>query len=824
MKIDFLGGAQEIGGSCIYVRAEDCKYVMDAGIRQSSSKDALPNFQAIQDGGGLDFILISHAHMDHIGSLPVLSKAFPNALIYMTQMSAELTRVLLYDGLKLMDQNEEEIPHYSELDVKNMLNRIRPLRFQSRTQISETVSIEFFPAGHIAGAACIQLESLEGTIFYSGDFSTFSQRTIEGARIPKLRPDIAICESTYGNRIHANRQVEEARLITLVNDVVSKGHKVLIPAFALGRSQEVLLILKNAMNKGEIPHTPVYVDGMVRSINAVYKNHSTFLKNSLSKSILKGIEPFYNDDIHPVDNHTQRDELVRKDGPAIFVSSSGMLTGGPSATYASSILADENNCLILTGYQDEESPGRMLLNLMDESIIEKQITINHKTILVKSKVEQVGLSAHSDKSEVEGLLERLGARKIFLVHGNEEALDQLSTQLSQDFRRQIYIPKCTETYSIHLNVKRKQLKFTLNHTLSESGDIQEEKLYEFWNNMYPGKKFTIEQVTTLWTGKTTHEEDYLDKIQKQLMNSVYFHPDRYRLFLYETSSVEEIQEQLSKNEYTQQDLEQMLAGCSMLPIRKKSFHVLTKEVILTFDFPDAIDIKEFNILKNNFQAQSGWTLKINKKPNFQMMQMCARTLFGSQISKMSYYEFAKEFSITLKEKTESDLIHKKMFEEKTGWTLLINEKGKNTSIEEQSAFFEVPAMEQNTAIQYIDSALIDSPIKPYKKGIKVDQHGKYFELSFLSPILGLRIKNKLLEISEQIGWRIQVSKSVNQNELTNIAIQKCAENHLSIAKNPSYRPESHTLVIKLNQLENNIQFIQDEFFEETGIKLKFEKA
>ena len=337
MKLNFLGGAMEVGGSCIYTNINGYGILLDSGIRQGSTKDPLPDFRTIQECGGLDAIIISHAHLDHIGTLPIISKAYPQAKIYMTHMTQDLLRVLLYDSLKIMGRNEGEIPHYSEVDVRGMLDRIHPMRYETPMEILDDLTVTLYQAGHIAGAACVYMVSKEGSIFYSGDFASFSQRTIEGAKIPKLRPDVTIVESTYGNRLHANRQVEENRLVELVKQCIKKEMKVLIPAFALGRAQEVLLILRQAMQKEELPNVPVYVDGMVRDINTMYYRNPTYLKNALAKRIWKGNEPFYTDEIQAVAPNANREELLAKKGAAVFVASSGMLTGGPSMLYAKSI-------------------------------------------------------------------------------------------------------------------------------------------------------------------------------------------------------------------------------------------------------------------------------------------------------------------------------------------------------------------------------------------------------------------------------------------------------------------------------------------------------
>ena len=206
MKFYFAGGAMEVGGSCIHLQIAGKGILMDCGIRQSGNREAFPDFRGIQERGGVDAILISHAHMDHTGSLPVISKAYPAARIYMTKMAMEQTRVLLFDSLKLMDRREEEIPQYSREDVLSMLERITPIAYQQEMPIPElNMKVTAYPAGHIAGAACLYLQTEEGSIFYSGDVSGFAQQTIEGIGIPKLRPDAAILESTYGNRLHALR-------------------------------------------------------------------------------------------------------------------------------------------------------------------------------------------------------------------------------------------------------------------------------------------------------------------------------------------------------------------------------------------------------------------------------------------------------------------------------------------------------------------------------------------------------------------------------------------------------------------------------------------
>ncbi|MEG1009865.1 MAG: MBL fold metallo-hydrolase, partial [Clostridia bacterium] len=278
MKIDFLGGAGEVGASCILVKINDKNILMDCGIRQGGSSDTLPDFRRIQEEGGVDAILISHGHMDHIGALPIIAKEYPLAKVYCNNMTKDIMRVLLYDSIKIMNRREAEIPLYGEVDVVNLLDRTYTYNYEVPFQVFNDIRVTFYLAGHIPGAACIYITSEEGSLFYSGDFSLFSQITVEGAKFPKLRPDVAIIESTYGDKLHSSRKLEEEKLVNYVKEIIRGQGKVLVPAFALGRAQEVILILKRAINNGQLPKVKVYVDGMVRDMNTVFKRNPLYLK------------------------------------------------------------------------------------------------------------------------------------------------------------------------------------------------------------------------------------------------------------------------------------------------------------------------------------------------------------------------------------------------------------------------------------------------------------------------------------------------------------------------------------------------------------------
>lgn len=784
MEFHFLGGAMEIGGSCIYVRIAGKGILMDCGIRQSGTKDPIPDFRTVQENGGVDAILISHAHMDHIGTLPIISRAYPAAPIYMTAMTADLTQVLLYDSLKIMNSREDEIPHYSQQDVLAMLNRIRTVGFQTPCPLFEGFTLTCYPAGHIAGAACLYLVTEEGSLFYSGDFSAFSQRTIEGIRIPRLRPDVAILESTYGSRLHANRQVEEKRLTELVGECVRQKKKVLIPAFALGRAQEVLLLLRGAIQNQEIPPVPVYVDGMVRDINRMYTRNPTYLKNSLGRRILKGIEPFYTEEIRAVAPSQDRAALLSESGPMVLLSSSGMLTGGPSAQYAKALAPSENACIIITGYQDEESPGRQLLNLL-ENPDAGTLTVNGSMVPVKCHVEQVGLSAHGDKSEITALLERLSPRHVFLVHGNPEVIQELGGELAAaDYRRQVYLPQCGQSYELSLHAKRKQLSSQLPHTMGMENPFTregEKLLWDFWQKHYPGKTFSLWQVASIWHGKMASVEDsILQNMQRILLESPYFslNPSmNHNAALLLLTSL--FGERLSKTSYYP---ERKCYAVTLLP-EKGAFeddHPGRPTCLTEKTTPGHSSTAETDTqAAERFQAETGWALEINGK------NLAGRSLCGAPQTGPEQMSRETDHFIPASSKTQST--------------------------------------EQNLAFSCIDQTFADLPHSPDKKSLKQDSQGRYLEVSFTSPMLGRRYHEQLQILSNQTGWRIRIADKVNQNELFKAAQLLCIKYGLTTVKNPSYLPAQKALQLKLQAAaapEIQEKFMT-EFQEKTGCSCTF---
>ncbi|MFL0197890.1 MBL fold metallo-hydrolase [Clostridium sp. WILCCON 0269] len=828
MNISFLGGAREVGGSCILVRICNRNILMDCGIRQSSSKDALPDFKSIQEQGGIDAVIISHSHMDHIGSLPIISKEYPTARIYTTRMTKDLMRVLLYDSLKIMNNREGEIPLYAEEDVKNMLNNIFPINYMVEFPIFEDIKLTFYTAGHIAGAACIYITTPQGSLFYSGDFSVFSQKTVEGLKVPRLRPDVAIFEATYGDRLHSNREVEEERLIDIINECKQKGGKMLIPAFALGRAQEVLLTIKKALNKNLLKDIKVYVDGMIRDINRTYKLNPLYLKNSLGKKILKGIEPFYDDNIISIDNNKLREKILEDREPLIIVSSSGMLTGGYSQYYAEKIAPMENGYIVMTGYQDEESPGRKLLDLLKEEK-DKKLYINEKTVPVNCTVKNVGLSAHSDKSEIKSLISFLNPGNIFIVHGNESVIENFCRQLSSEVRGKVYAPKCSEIYEMNINKPRKQWKKSLDKVMNCDEELNEnnmKKLWKFVSVNYGEKLFTTEEMNYIWNGNNK-VKNTLENFQRIIMNSPYFESDNRRLFLFKCKSEDVIQESLKRKELKPNELRELTNKYfSCFNPKKASFMYDEKKVILNFDFP-AVVHENIHSKIEQFEKQVGWKVEISNTVNINAAsEIVNRILQDVSIKKISYRLEQRQAVVITNSIYVVGEDKLKEFQNITGLNLLIEcaEAGVKGSTEHiyMKASGRCEAMEQNKALNLIEEFFSKEEFKPYRKGIKSCSDEKYIELSFISSVIGEKYKTHIQHLANITGWNISASSSANQNEIIKIAADICKRENIKLKKNPSFNSVNLSLELKLENVNiENLDNVKAEFEHKTGCTLKW---
>ncbi len=515
MQVIFVGGASGVGASCLAVEIAGQWIIVDAGVRVDRKSDPLPDL-ALLEGRDVRAIFVTHAHADHIGALPLVHQAFPMAPIFASRATGLLMEVMLADALRIMSRRaaeEMEIPLYPPELVGSMLSRVRPLPVGETLTLPQVpgVSIHASRAGHIAGAVSFSFSGSDGTLVVSGDISSTPQRTVLGASPPPVdHCDLLVLESTYGARLHPNRQGEEQRLAQAVADGIARGGHTLIPCFGLGRGQEILLVLQAAQEKGQIPDFPIYVDGLVRRVCNTYLLLPEALPPVLQRQIRKGYLPFTGRNVSFVRDERERERILAGP-PACILSSSGMLTGGPSVWYAQRLAAQEQAAILITGYQDEEAPGRRLLDLAEQK--NSVLDLNGTTVQVRCHVAKYSLSAHADGGELAAYAAALKPRKVALVHGDPEAREALRRLLVE---AEVVLPENGSTLTPQ-GTRGKQSKQTeqvqalpaLPVDIGQGRDLTPGMLPELWQavSQVPSLRIvTARELAYTWFGQVGEAE------------------------------------------------------------------------------------------------------------------------------------------------------------------------------------------------------------------------------------------------------------------------------------------------------------------------------
>ena len=418
MLVGFLGGAREVGRIGISVKSEKTQVLLDYGVMF----DHEPGFPMHVPPKEVDGLILTHSHLDHSGALPVFYIGGKTPL-YTNRLNLDLTQLLIRDFIKLSGYY---LP-FEYLELSTMMQSHKHLEFGVEEKVGD-LQVQLLNAGHTPGSAQVLLEAKGKRLLYTGDFNTTDSQLLAGAAMDHGDLDAVVIESTYAIEDHTNRLELEKRFVKSVTEVVERGGTVLVPAFGVGRSQEMACIL--AAHHFEYP---VILDGMAREASRIIMNHKEFLRDP----------KLFTNAMHSLDwVESWRDRRKAAKSNGVIISTAGMLKGGPAAFYVSKLGKKANNAIFLVSYQIPGTPGKELL--------EKGVcTIDGKVRKVKARYEHFDFSSHSGASQLKETLRKLGGNpKVFVVHGDEENCKLLANWAKSELELNAVAPKTGETFEV----------------------------------------------------------------------------------------------------------------------------------------------------------------------------------------------------------------------------------------------------------------------------------------------------------------------------------------------------------------------------------------
>lgn len=441
-----LGAGQEVGRSCIYLQFKGKKILLDCGIHPGlQGYDALP-FMDMIDIEEIDLLLITHFHLDHCGALPYfLERTAFRGRCFMTHATKAIYRMLLSDYIKVSNISADQML-YSEEDLEKSMEKIEVIDFHEQKEVNG-VKFWCYVAGHVLGAAMFMIEIAGVKVLYTGDFSRLEDRHLCAAEIPNIRPDVLIIESTYGTQIHEKREDRERRFTDLVYGIVARGGRCLIPVFALGRAQELLLILDEFWEQHpELHDIPVYyASSLAKKCMAVYQTFVSGMNHRIQEQIAVN-NPFIFKHISNLKSIDHFEDV----GPCVVLATPGMLQSGLSRELFESWCTDSKNGCLIAGYCVEGTLAKHILSDPEEIV-----AMNGQKLPRRLQVNYISFSAHTDYRQTSDFIRQLKPPHVVLVHGEMNEMSRLKSAITREYednphvKMDIYNPRNTQPVTLY---------------------------------------------------------------------------------------------------------------------------------------------------------------------------------------------------------------------------------------------------------------------------------------------------------------------------------------------------------------------------------------
>lgn len=429
-----LGGVKQVGRSCFIVVTPESKIMLDCGINpgEMSGIDAYPRLDWLNfDLDELDAVVIGHAHIDHQGFLPALFKYGYRGPVYCTEPTLPLMTLLQMDSVKIANSNGMYLP-YEARDVHEVIKRTITLPYGKPTDISPDITVTLNNAGHIMGSATVHLNiSGAHNILYSGDYKYAKTQLLDSAVATYPRVETLITESTYGNSsdVMPDQQFVYRMFTDSINRVLTEGGKVLIPVPAVGRAQEIMLVMAKEMSEGRLVECPIYIEGMISEASAIHMSYAHYLGSDVRRSVSQGINPFQSE-YFTVISGGKREDVLNDENPAIVMATSGMLEGGPSVEYFKELAPNPKNKIIFVSYQINGTLGRRVLdgNVSDVSMMDRSGKV--KVVPVRCQTQKIdGFSGHSDFNQIMNFVAKIKPKRVLVNHGERSKSENVASAI-----------------------------------------------------------------------------------------------------------------------------------------------------------------------------------------------------------------------------------------------------------------------------------------------------------------------------------------------------------------------------------------------------------
>jgi len=452
-----LGGFGQVGRSCMLMTTPDSKILIDCGVNPGANNpnEAFPRLDwANITLDELDAVVIGHAHFDHTGFLPVLLKYGYKGPIYCTEPTLPMMNLIQLDSIKVATAQGKS-PLYSERDVFQVMRQTTTLRYGTVTDISPDVKLVLSNAGHILGSATCHFHIGNGdhNFVYSGDIKYGKSMLLESAYTNYPRAETLLIESTYGAKedIQPSRQEVETAFIASVNSVLKEGGKVLIPIPAVGRAQELMMVIDQYMKSGQLTEAPVFMEGMIQEATAIHEAYPEYLARELRQKILETDDnPFDSEYFTNIEHPDAREEPLREESPCIIIATSGMLEGGPVIEYLRNIAPHKKNKILFVSYQVNGTLGRRVMDgARQVSIMAKNGKI--EVVSINCGIERLeGFSGHSDYNQLMSFVQRLRPklRRVLVNHGERRKSENLSMSIRRMYRISTHYPQIQEAIKL----------------------------------------------------------------------------------------------------------------------------------------------------------------------------------------------------------------------------------------------------------------------------------------------------------------------------------------------------------------------------------------